>query len=715
MKEQCIECHGEGTIVGKERKCSTCNGYGSLKVSLTELTPEGKPKAIGPPCEACKGTGYTGQPVTCPTCNGSKSAFFCEICHKPTNEKMFLCQDCYQNPVVYALKQPLDFRIIESKHAIMGKIINLLSEGVLLDLDCGLEALIPGSKVPRQLNLAVGQDIPIMVSNPEKLRDYLQSNRKNPLEATLLRLQNFTVKPMRRNLKPLTIQRIVTGNFDNKIVVLNAEVISIRQTSGPTTFTFVDEEGGQINGVAFIEAGVRAYPQITEGTVVQVVSRLTTHRGAPQLDIQDISKLNSQEYRAFSDAKNKIINEKAAVDPNFKFLVESDLYEKLKPDMVKAAERIRFALLTGQPILLKYHHPCVDGAITGVALELAILGLMDKNWEDDTRNILKKIPERDPVYSPQDATRDILTVLEEEVRFGYRHPLVILADFGSSQSQIALEIESKGLNLDVIVVDHHVIEDSTNNYLFCHVNPLNYTSEYRISAGMLGVELARMINPNPKFHDSIKHLAAIAGTSDRVVGTEIDQYKKLVTEFYPEDFISEIIHALNYVTYNLRFGDGSLIFYDILAVNKRYYRQKQLVPLLASKAKQAIDEVVADAKINAKTEIVYGDKLFVEFDLANYVNYGNFPQPSKIIGNLHDFFVNENPDKPVLTMGVGDSFIMFRFAKQEKNVQEIINSLKSQFPASGVSGGGHEFLGSIRFYSGYKPKIMVALKEYLNT
>ena len=45
---------------------------------------------------------------------------------------MFLCPECFQAPVVYALKQPLDFRIIESKHAIMGKITNLLGEGVLL-------------------------------------------------------------------------------------------------------------------------------------------------------------------------------------------------------------------------------------------------------------------------------------------------------------------------------------------------------------------------------------------------------------------------------------------------------------------------------------------------------------------------------------------------------------------------------------------------------
>jgi RecJ-like exonuclease len=57
MKEQCIECKGVGEILGKERKCSACNGYGSLKVSLTELTPEGKPKAIGPPCEECQGRG----------------------------------------------------------------------------------------------------------------------------------------------------------------------------------------------------------------------------------------------------------------------------------------------------------------------------------------------------------------------------------------------------------------------------------------------------------------------------------------------------------------------------------------------------------------------------------------------------------------------------------------------------------------------------------
>jgi RecJ-like exonuclease len=713
VKEQCHECRGEGNILGKERKCNVCNGYGSLKVSLTELTPEGKPKAIGPPCDNCKGTGMTGEPVTCPTCGGSGSAFFCEICHNPTNEKMFLCPDCYKEPVVFALRQPLDFRIIETKHAIIGKVVNSTPEGVIFDLDCGLEAIVPGNKMPR-INLDKGQEVPLMVSNPERLRDYLQSNRKNPLEATLLRLQNYTVKPMRRNLKPLTIKRIITGNFDNKIVVLNAEVVSIRQTSGPTTFAFLDEEGSQINGVAFVDAGVRAYPNITEGTVVQVVSRLTAHRGAPQLDIQDISKLSAQEFRSFSDAKNQIINEKAAVDPNFKFLVESDLYEKLKPDLIKSAVRIRYALLTGQPILLKYHHPCVDGAISGVALELAILGLVDKNWEDDTRNILKKIPERDPIYSPQDATRDILTILEEEVRFGYRHPLVILVDFGSSQSQIALELEAKGLNLDVIVIDHHIIEESTNDFLFCHVNPQTYSSEYRISAGMMAVELARMINPNTRFHDSIKHLAAIAGTSDRVSGTEIDQYKKLVTEFYPEEFITEIIHALNYITYNLRFGDGSLIFYDILAVNKRYYRQKQLVPILASKAKLSIDEVVNDAKLNCKTE-VDGTKVFVEFDLASFVNYGNFPQPSKIIGNLHDYFVKENPNIPVLTVGVGDSFVIFRFEKQQKSVQEIVATLKKEFPASGISGGGHEFLGSIRFYSGYKQKIMTALKNFLNS
>ena len=109
--------------------------------------------------------------------------------------------------------------------------------------------------------------------------------------------------------------------------------------------------------------------------------------------------------------------------------------------MIKVAERIRKALLLNQPILIKYHHPCVNGAVSGVALELAILGLMNKSWEENTRSIFKKIPERDPTYPVQSATRDILASLEESARYGYELPLVVLLDFGSSQSQISYELQ----------------------------------------------------------------------------------------------------------------------------------------------------------------------------------------------------------------------------------------------------------------------------------
>ncbi|MFV2014446.1 MAG: DHH family phosphoesterase, partial [Candidatus Heimdallarchaeota archaeon] len=687
MRENCPDCNGNGKIQGKEKKCPVCNGYGSTKVSLTDLTADGKPKAIGPKCSACNGTGLSGQPIICPTCNGSGHKYYCEICHKPTTEKKFLCPDCYQNPVVYVLKQPLDFNPINNRRAILGTVMSYTSDGVRIDLNSGLEGFIPRYKLPKSINLVNGQEIPVKVTYPDKLREYMQK-RNPPLELTLLRLQNYNVQPIRRNLKPLTIQRITSGNFDNKIVILNAEVMSVKVTSGPTTFNFSDELGDQINGVAFVDAGVRAYPNISEGLVVQVVSKLSTHRGNYQLDIQDMTKLNSHEYNIFIESKKKLIIDKSSIDPNFKFLIDSELLENLKPDLVKVAQRIRTALLVGQPILMKYHHPCVDGACAGVALELAILGLMGKNWEDDTRNILKKIPARDPVYSPQDATRDILTMLEEEARFGFKYPLVILVDFGSSKSQISQEIQLKGYNIDIIVIDHHTIDESTKEYVNSLVNPLNYSDEYRISAGMLAVEIARMIFPHPKFGDSIKHLAAISGTSDRVIGSELDQYKQIVSDSYPEELIWDIIHALNYVTYNLRFGDGSLLFYDVLAVNQRHYRQKQLVPILAIKAKNAIKQVVIDAKVNCRSEIIQDNKLLIEFDLANYVNYGNFPQPSKIIGNLHDSFVKENPEKLVLTVGIADTYMMFRIEKFNISVSEIMKKILEKYPNSGLDGGG---------------------------
>ena len=172
---------------------------------------------------------------------------------------------------------------------------------------------------------------------------------------------------------------------------------------------------------------------------------------------------------------------------------------------------------------------------------------MNKSWEENTRSIFKKIPERNPTYPVQSATRDILASLEESARYGYELPLVVLLDFGSSQSQISYELHKKGFNLDIVVIDHHVIDEGIKNMLYSHINPLYHTEEYSLSTGMLVVELSRMVFYNSKFSDEIKHLSVIAGRSDRVQGNEISRYQQLVKDTYSEDEIDNKEKALKTV------------------------------------------------------------------------------------------------------------------------------------------------------------------------
>ncbi|MHA2366450.1 MAG: hypothetical protein ACXAC7_21005 [Candidatus Hodarchaeales archaeon] len=709
MRIPCNNCKGTGKV-SKPQKCKTCKGYGSTKLSLSDVQFDSqgiKPKAVkGTECPDCNGTGTVDDPgFTCDRCKGSGEEYFCEICHNASDARNLLCRDCFSDPVVYELKQPLDFRALESMHAILGTVISFSQEGYLIDLGCGLEGVIPSHKI-RNIRLEKGEQVPVMI-NADAPDFFEARNRRSKFSLTLLRIPDgirYKTKPVRRNLRPLLIKRILSGSFDNKIVVLNAEVISIRQTSGPTSFSFLDEASDQISGVAFVKAGVRAFPEVYEGLVVTVIGKLTSHQGSPQLDILEMEKVSTANWQSFKDAVEKRINAKSAVEPNFKFLVESPTLEKLKPEMIKVAQRIRKALLTNQQILLRYHHPCVDGAAAGVALELAILGLLEKSWEEDTRGILKKFPERDPTYSIQDATRDLLSSLEEEKRYGYHLPLVVLLDFGSSQSQISFELLSKGYNLEVIVIDHHVIEPGVGENLFSHINPNYHTSDYSLATGMLSVELARMIYPNPKFSKSITHLAAIAGRADRVEGTEIEQYLGLTTETVEE--IDQIVNALKYTTYNLRFSDGSLLLYELLSVDDRkYHRQKQLISVLAPKAEELMKKALDSASQNAVKETLSDGTIFTNFDLTKFVQKGTYPPAGKVTGALHDSLIGDENSKAV-TLGFGFNFLIYRNTNYNLRITDIINSLKEKFPAASVDDGGHDRIGTIRFLAGYQSQII---------
>ena len=68
-----------------------------------------------------------------------------------------------------------------------------------------------------------------------------------------------------------------------KTVAIEGEVAQIKQTSGPTIFTIVDESGTQ-NVAAFIEAGVRAFPEVELDNIVKVIGEVMMRNNQLQIE-----------------------------------------------------------------------------------------------------------------------------------------------------------------------------------------------------------------------------------------------------------------------------------------------------------------------------------------------------------------------------------------------------------------------------------------------
>ena len=68
-----------------------------------------------------------------------------------------------------------------------------------------------------------------------------------------------------------------------KMVRIDGEVLQVQQTSGPTIFTVTDESG-VAEVAAFDEAGVRAYPEVSEGDAVEILGDVNQHGGKTQIE-----------------------------------------------------------------------------------------------------------------------------------------------------------------------------------------------------------------------------------------------------------------------------------------------------------------------------------------------------------------------------------------------------------------------------------------------
>jgi archaea-specific RecJ-like exonuclease len=530
----------------------------------------------------------------------------------------------------------------------------------------------------------------------------IRSNGNIDLEEVVL--TDYQVETVTR--KSTAVKLSDVGKKIGKTVYIEGEVAQIKQTSGPTIFTLVDGYG-TINAAAFVEAGVRAFPEVELGQGVAIVGEVMQRNNQLQVEVGSLTPLSGEDAEKLTSHISQALDKKAE-PPEIPFLVKSEILDQLKPEMRKLAKVIRRAVFEAQPVLIR-HHADADGICAAVAIEQALISLIKENGGDFDADyfLVKRAPSKAPFYETEDITRDLDFALKDNVRYGQKMPLILLADNGSTEEDEPSMKIAQVYDLSVVVMDHHHPDAVIDRYLRAHVNPYHVGGDFGITSGMLGTEVARLVNPSVE--PLIRHLPAVSAVADRSEAPERQRYLELVRDRYSEDECKEIALSLDFEQFWLRFNDGRELVKDILDLNGNSVRHKQLVRLLAEQANLAIENQLEATMPHIREQTLpNGARLFL-LDVEIHAHKFTFPPPGKTSGEVHDQLVKRYASDPIVTIGFGPDFAVLRSKGVLMNIPHMVRELRTEIAGGGVSGGGHLVVGSIKFVEGMRDQVLEGL------
>ncbi|MEF8883401.1 MAG: OB-fold nucleic acid binding domain-containing protein, partial [Halapricum sp.] len=493
-------------------------------------------------------------------------------------------------------------------------------------------------------------------------------------------------------------------------VHIDGTVVQINQTGGPTIFQ-VRDETGVVPCAAFEDAGVRAYPNIELDDVVRLSGHVESRNGGVQIEVESLDRVEGATAEQFRERLDNALEETAQphdVDP----LVEWEAFEPLHEDLKEVAHLLRKTVLQGRPIRMR-HHADGDGICASVPVQLALERFVEKTYEDAdaAQHMLKRLPSKAPFYEMEDVTRDLNFALEDRSRHGQKLPLLLMLDNGSTEEDTPAYENLAHYDIPIVVVDHHHPDpEAVEPLVEKHVNPYLHGEDYRITTGMLCVELARMIAPD--LTDELRHVPAVAGLSDRSEAEAMADYLDLASEEgYDREQLREIGEALDYATNYLRYDDGGPLITDVLNIDcEDRDRHEELVGFLADRSERDVQQQLEYAMDHLEHERLDNDAHLYQIDVENYVRRFTYPAPGKTTGAIHDRKVEETGE-PVITIGYGPDFAVLRSDGVRLDIPEMVEELREEFPGAGVSGGGHLVVGSIKFVRGKRETILEALVE----
>ncbi|MBW6451983.1 MAG: hypothetical protein K0B02_04625 [DPANN group archaeon] len=500
------------------------------------------------------------------------------------------------------------------------------------------------------------------------------------------------------------------------IYQIEGKVISVQQTSGPTVF-MINDGTGSIEVTAFNGAGVRANPEINSEDIVSILLSIKNQNGRKKNEITIIRKLLPPKEIEVSNQIEENIK-KLSEPKSSDFLIESPMLDKMKQRFIEVASLIKRAIIEGRPIIVR-HHADTDGYCGGIALQRAIIPLIEAQYgsKDSKWRYFSRSPSKAPFYEYSDVLRDISMALKDMERFGQIEPLIILVDNGSTEEDILAIRKAKIYNAKVIVVDHHypgeVIDGKSkvDEFLDAHMNPYLFGGDNNLTAGMLCVELARLLNENVS---NLDFFPALAGVADRAKGDDFDKYMSIAKEMgFDLDYLKQIALAVDFEAHYLRFSEGWKLVDDLLGVDLK--KQRVLVTLLNDEIGLALknQNLVNDEYLSVEE---FDNKVIVGIlDTSLTTHRGEFPAPGMATGMAHDSLKDKYIGRMVVTIGLGPFFVTMRISdpavERGFNVNDLIVKLVREMPYGSISGGGHHAAGSIKFVEGAKDEVFSKIIE----
>lgn len=597
-------------------------------------------------------------------------------------------------PVLYHLDDSCGLEDVEEGHAYAGYVNGTADYGVFVSLNESISGLIHESNLASPLE--VGEETKVRV---EEIRD------DGNLSLTPVHMHDYEEVYVGEE-DGEEDQRTPIGELvEGDDVTVEGEVLSVRQTSGPTIFTLADGTG-TVDCAAFVGAGERAYPEAEEGDAVRVGGEVETRNDELQVETEQLEVLEGDEAQEVRDRLSAALDERAE-PPELEPLVESEVLRDLYPRLRRIAFGVRRAVLKHRPVVVR-HHADADGMASGVAVERAVFSLLDEVADDPEAQYhrFNRMPSRAPFYEMEDVTRDLNYALKDVERHGHPKPIVLMLDNGSTGEDADAYRTLDAYDIPVYVVDHHSPDDEIEPLVEEHVNPYLEDGDYSITSGMLCVELARLIEPSVE--DELLHVPAVAGKGDYSEASEMDEYVELAREQgYGEERVEDIADALDYESYQLKYDDGRHIINHILDVEDNDAHD-ELVPHLKTLAEEAFEKQMDAARRHVDDVSTPNSATLCTLDVEKYTHKFTFPGPGKTTGRIHDEKVDEH-DGNVVTVGHGPDFCVIRAEGVDINIPEIVDELQEEIEGAGVDGGGHLVVGSINFVQGKREEVLETL------